>query len=145
MKHLKKIHKAPIRVSMIQGKRVRISFKRSMLCLKIALAQEKEETKEEKIKAAVAKAKQKVAQKILAKIISANDTIALDNTKLALMIALSDQQGFSAYQELTLQDMEFYLDNGLLDAYLPTNNISQYFLFGGSDVLMNDLVNMQYE
>ena len=46
MKHLKKIHKAPIRVSKIQGKRVRISFKRSMLCLKIALAQEKEETKE---------------------------------------------------------------------------------------------------
>ena len=107
--------------------------------------EEKEETKEEKIKAAVAKAKQKVAQKILAKIISANDTIALDNTKLALMIALSDQNSFKAYQELTLQDMEFYTDNGLLDTYLPTNNIGQYFLFGGSDVLMNDLVNMQYE
>ena len=107
--------------------------------------QEKSNAKKEKIKAAVAKAKQKVAQKILAKIISANDTIALDNTKLALMIALSDQQGFSAYQELTLQDMEFYLDNGLLDAYIPTNNMGQYFLFGGSDVQMNDLVNMQYE
>ena len=107
--------------------------------------EEKEETKEEKIKAAVAKAKQKVAQKILAKIINANDTIALDNTKLALMIALSDQNSFKAYQELTLQDMEFYTDNGLLDTYLPTNNIGQYFLFGGSDVLMNDLVNMQYE
>jgi len=105
----------------------------------------KEESKEEKVKAAIAKAKQKVAQKILAKIVSTNDTIALDSTKLALMIALSDQDGFSTYQQLTLQDMEFYLDDGLLDAYLPTNNISQYFLFGGSDVLMNDLVNMQYE
>lgn len=107
--------------------------------------EEKEETKEEKVKAAVAKAKQKVAQKILAKIISANDTIALDNTKLALMIALSDQQGFSAYQELTLQDLEFYTDNGLLDAYIPTNNMGQYFLFGGSDVQMNDLIDLQYQ
>ena len=107
--------------------------------------QEKSKAKKEKIKAAVAKAKQKVAQKILAKIISANDTIALDNTKLALMIALSDQQGFSAYQELTLQDMEFYLDNGLLDAYIPTNNMGQYFLFGGSDVQMNDLIDLQYQ
>lgn len=107
--------------------------------------EEKEETKEEKVKAAVAKAKQKVAQKILAKIISANDTIALDNTKLALMIALSDQEGFSAYQELTLQDLEFYTDNGLLDAYIPTNNMGQYFLFGGSDVQMNDLIDLQYQ
>ena len=86
-----------------------------------------------------------MAQKILAKIISANDTIALDNTKLALMIALSDQDGFSAYQEMTLQDLEFYTDNGLLDAYIPTNNIGQYFLFGGSDVQMNALIDLQYE
>ena len=105
----------------------------------------KEESKEEKVKTAIAKAKQKVAQKILAKIISANDTIALDSTKLALMIALSDQDGFSAYQEMQLQDIEFYIDNGLLDAYLPTNNIGQYYLFGGSDVQMDDLINLQYQ
>ncbi len=107
--------------------------------------EKKQESKKEKIKSAVAKAKQKVAQKILAKIISANDTIALDNTKLALMIALSDTKGFSAYQEMQLQDIEFYLDNGLLDAYIPTNNIGQYYMFGGSDVLMNDLVDLQYQ
>ena len=107
-------------------------------------AEEKEQSKEEKVKTAIAKAKQKVAQKILAKIISANDTIALDNTKLALMIALADQDGFTAYQEMTLQDMEFYTDSGLLDAYLPTNNIGQYFLFGGSDLQMDDLINLQY-
>ena len=46
MKHLKKIHRAPIRVSRIQGRRMRNNFRRSMLDLKIALAQEKEETKE---------------------------------------------------------------------------------------------------
>jgi hypothetical protein len=46
MKHLKKIHRAPIRVSRIQGRRMRNNFKRSMLDLKVALAQEKQETKE---------------------------------------------------------------------------------------------------
>lgn len=46
MKHLKKIHRAPIRVSKIQGRRIRNNFKRSMIDLKIALAQEKVETKE---------------------------------------------------------------------------------------------------
>lgn len=46
MKILKKIHRAPLRVSKIKVKRARIDFKRSMVCLKLALAQEKEETKE---------------------------------------------------------------------------------------------------
>jgi len=45
MRHLKKIHKAPIRVTRIQSKRMRNNFKRSMIDLKIALAQEKQETK----------------------------------------------------------------------------------------------------
>ncbi|MGB1297200.1 MAG: hypothetical protein ACPG8A_02945 [Psychrobium sp.] len=46
MKHLKKIHRAPVRVSRIQGRRMRNNFRRTMIDLKIALAQEKEETVE---------------------------------------------------------------------------------------------------
>lgn len=106
--------------------------------------EEKEESKEEKVKTAVAKAKQKVAQRILEKIINSNDTIALDSTKLSLMIALSDQDGFNQYQQMQLQDLDFYLDDGLVDRELPINSLGQYFLFGGADLQMNDLIDLQY-
>ncbi|MDN2662170.1 hypothetical protein [Psychromonas sp. 14N.309.X.WAT.B.A12] len=45
MKTLHKIHKAPIRVIRIQKLAARLKTKRAMLKLKIALAQEKQETK----------------------------------------------------------------------------------------------------
>lgn len=46
MKHLKKIHKAPLRVVKLNRQRVRLRFRWSMIKLKAALAQEKRETKE---------------------------------------------------------------------------------------------------
>ncbi|NRA83599.1 MAG: hypothetical protein HRU22_07480 [Gammaproteobacteria bacterium] len=46
MKHLKKFHKAPFRVLKLNKKRVKIRFRWSMIKLKAALAQEKQETKE---------------------------------------------------------------------------------------------------
>jgi hypothetical protein len=46
MRLIKVVHKAPIRVAKISKKRQQIRLRRSMLALKIALAQEKQETKE---------------------------------------------------------------------------------------------------
>ncbi|NRA61606.1 MAG: hypothetical protein HRU25_11975 [Psychrobium sp.] len=46
MKHLKKFHKAPMRVIRLNKTHIKIKFRRSMLALKCALAQEKAETKE---------------------------------------------------------------------------------------------------
>jgi len=46
MRLIKVVHKAPIRVARISKRRQQIRLRRSMLALKIALAQEKQETKE---------------------------------------------------------------------------------------------------
>jgi hypothetical protein len=46
MRLIKVVHKAPIRVAKISKKRQQIRLRRSMLALKVALAQEKQETKE---------------------------------------------------------------------------------------------------
>ncbi|MBE0380392.1 hypothetical protein [Pseudoalteromonas prydzensis] len=46
MRLYKVIHRAPIRVAKITTKRQQLRFKRAMVALKIALAQEKQETKE---------------------------------------------------------------------------------------------------
>ncbi len=46
MRLIKVVHKAPIRVAKISKKRQQIRLRRSMIALKVALAQEKQETKE---------------------------------------------------------------------------------------------------
>ncbi|CAM3794313.1 MULTISPECIES: hypothetical protein [Pseudoalteromonas] len=46
MRLYKVIHRAPIRVAKISKKRQQLRFKRAMVALKLALAQEKQETKE---------------------------------------------------------------------------------------------------
>ncbi|MAD89293.1 MAG: hypothetical protein CMK64_06270 [Pseudoalteromonas sp.] len=46
MRLIKVVHKAPIRVARISKRRQQIRLRRSMLALKVALAQEKQETKE---------------------------------------------------------------------------------------------------
>lgn len=46
MRLIKVVHKAPLRVAKISKKRQQIRLRRSMVALKLALAQEKQETKE---------------------------------------------------------------------------------------------------
>lgn len=46
MRLIKVVHKAPIRVAKISKRRQQIRLRRSMLALKVALAQEKQETKQ---------------------------------------------------------------------------------------------------
>ena len=104
---------------------------------------EEKETKEEKVKTSIAKAKQKVAQKILAKIVSQNDTLVLDSTKLALMVALSDTKGFNAYQQKQLDDAMFYISEDIYNIELNDNPAGNLLLYG-TDRLMDQLIDQQY-
>ena len=47
---------------------------------------------------------------------------------------------------IILQDVEgFFTNESLPDTMIPTNNMAQYFLFGGSNSLMDQLVDSQYK
>ena len=48
--------------------------------------------------------------------------------------------------ESIIEDVEgFFTNESLPDTMIPTNNMAQYFLFGGSNSLMDQLVDSQYK
>ena len=64
---------------------------------------------------------------------------------LIVMQVLGNSKSFFEGQQ-SLNDIEgFFTDNAIPDAELTTNNIAQYFLFGGSDVLMDEMIMQQWQ
>ena len=64
---------------------------------------------------------------------------------LIVMQVLGNSKSFFEGQQ-SLNDIEgFFTDNVIPDAELTTNNIAQYFLFGGSDVLMDEMIMQQWQ
>jgi len=64
---------------------------------------------------------------------------------LIVMQVLGNSKSFFEAQQ-SLNDIEgFFTDNVIPDAELTTNNIAQYFLFGGSDVLMDEMIMQQWQ
>ena len=64
---------------------------------------------------------------------------------LIVMQVLGNSKSFFEGQQ-SLNDIEgFFTDNAIPDAKLTTNNIAQYFLFGGSDVLMDEMIMQQWQ
>jgi hypothetical protein len=64
---------------------------------------------------------------------------------LIVMQVLGNSKSFFEGQQ-SLNDIEgFFTDNSIPDAELTTNNIAQYFLFGGSDVLMDEMIMQQWQ
>ena len=64
---------------------------------------------------------------------------------LIVMQVLGNSKSFFEGQQ-SLNDIEgFFTDNVIPDAELTTNNIAQYFLFGGSDVLMDKMIMQQWQ
>ena len=64
---------------------------------------------------------------------------------LIVMQVLGNSKSFFEGQQ-SLNDIEgFFTDNAIPDAELTTNNIAQYFLFGGSDVLMDKMIMQQWQ
>ena len=61
------------------------------------------------------------------------------------MQVLGNSKSFFEGQQ-QLNDIDgFFTDNVIPDAELTTNNIAQYFLFGGSDVLMDEMIMQQWQ
>jgi hypothetical protein len=64
---------------------------------------------------------------------------------LIVMQVLGNSKSFFEGQQ-SLNDIEgFFTDNAIPDAELTTNNMAQYFLFGGSDVLMDEMIMQQWQ
>jgi len=108
-----------------------------------------EETKEQpkEIKKAEVKkeAKQKAANKIVKKMGDKGKYDSQNQLKtLVVMQVLGNSKDFFSTQQ-NLPDIEgFFTDVTLPDGTLSTNNMAQYFLFGGSNSAHNELVDMQY-
>ena len=108
-----------------------------------------EETKEQpkEIKKAEVKkeTKQKAANKIVKKMGDKGKYDSQNQLKtLVVMQVLGNSKDFFSTQQ-NLPDIEgFFTDVTLPDGTLSTNNMAQYFLFGGSNSAHNELVDMQY-
>ena len=109
-----------------------------------------EETKEQpkEIKKAEVKkeAKQKAANKIVKKMGDKGKYDSQNQLKtLVVMQVLGNSKDFFSTQQ-NLPDIQgFFTDITLPDGTIPTNNMAQYFLFGGSNSAHDALVTMQYE
>jgi hypothetical protein len=109
-----------------------------------------EETKEQpkEIKKAEVKkeAKQKAANKIVKKMGDKGKYDSQNQLKtLVVMQVLGNSKDFFNTQQ-NLPDIQgFFTDTTLPDGTIPTNNMAQYFLFGGSNSAHDALVTMQYE
>jgi hypothetical protein len=106
--------------------------------------EEQEESSEDNKKESTSKdTKEKIAEAIMAKVIETADTVAINNTKLAVMASLADTKGFNEYQAKTLQDTQLYIseimydDKQLVDPYAQPYSMAQ-------DYLMEQMVNQQY-
>ena len=102
--------------------------------------EEKEEPKKEESKKEVA------AKKILKKMGDKGRYDSANQLKtLIVMQVLGDSKSFFDSQQ-QLNDIDgFFTDQFIPDAELTTNNIAQYFLFAGSDGLMNEMVMQQWQ
>ena len=109
-----------------------------------------EETKEQpkEIKKAEVKkeAKQKAANKIVKKMGDKGKYDSQNQLKtLVVMQVLGNSKDFFSTQQ-NLPDIQGFFTNTILpDGTIPTNNMAQYFLFGGSNSAHDALVTMQYE
>jgi hypothetical protein len=101
---------------------------------------DKDEVKKEESKKEVA------AKKILKKMGDKGRYDSANQLKtLIVMQVLGNSKSFFEGQQ-SLNDIQgFFTDNVIPDAELTTNNIAQYFLFGGSDVLMDEMIMQQWQ
>lgn len=106
--------------------------------------EESEESSDDTKKESTSKStKEKVAEVIMAKVMETADTVAINNTKLAVMASLADTEGFNEYQTKALQDAELYIseimygNEQLVDPYAQPYSMAQ-------DYIMEQMVNQQY-
>jgi outer membrane biosynthesis protein TonB len=107
--------------------------------------EEPEDKDQDEIKKEEAK-KEVAAKKILKKMGDKGRYDSANQLKtLIVMQVLGNSKSFFDSQQ-SLNDIEgFFTDNVIPDAELTTNNIAQYFLFAGSDGLMDEMIMQQWQ
>ena len=107
--------------------------------------EETEDKNENEVKKPESK-KEVAAKKILKKMGDKGRYDSSNQLKtLVVMQVLGNSKSFFESQQ-SLNDIDgFFTDQFIPDAELTTNNIAQYFLFAGSDGLMNEMIMQQWQ
>jgi hypothetical protein len=107
--------------------------------------EDKGETEEKPVKKPESK-KEKAAKKIVKKM---GDKGRYDSTNqlktLIVMQVLGDTKSFFESQKQLEDRLDFFTDYMIPDAQIQNNNIAQWYLFGGSDGMMNDMIELQWQ
>jgi len=107
--------------------------------------EKKEEPKEQPKKQNESK-KEKAAKKIVEKM---GDKGRYDSTNqlktLIVMQVLGDSKTFFDSQKQLEDRLDFFTDYMLPDTQLENNNTAQWFLFGGSNVMMDEMIMQQWQ
>ena len=64
---------------------------------------------------------------------------------LIVMQVLGDTKSFFESQKQLEDRLDFFTDYMIPDAQIENNNIAQWYLFGGSDGMMNDMIELQWQ
>ena len=107
---------------------------------------DKEEEQEEPQQEKKVSSKEKAAKKILKKIDDKKKYDSVAQTKtLIVMQVLGNSKSFFDNQQQLNDTIGFFTDKTLPDTIINDNNLASYFLFVGSNGLMNEIIESQYE
>ena len=116
-----------------------------MPCLGWEEPEDKGETEEKPVKKPESK-KEKAAKKIVKKMGDKGRYDSQNQLKtLIVMQVLGNTKTFFDSQKQLNDRAGFFTDDFLPDAVISDNNIASYFLFAGSDGLMNKMVMQQWQ
>ena len=107
---------------------------------------DKEEEQEEPQQEKKVSSKEKAAKKILKKIDDKKKYDSVSQTKtLIVMQVLGNSKSFFEDQQQLNDTLGFFTDNSLPDTIINDNDLASYFLFVGSDGLMNEIIESQWQ
>ena len=107
--------------------------------------EDKGEAEEKPVKKPESK-KEKAAKKIVKKM---GDKGRYDSTNqlktLIVMQVFGDTKTFFESQKQLEDRLDIFTDYMIPDSDIQNNNIAQWYLFGGSDGMMNDMIELQWQ
>ena len=107
--------------------------------------EDKSEAEEKPVKKPESK-KEKAAKKIVKKMGDKGRYDSSNQLKtLIVMQVLGDTKTFFESQKQLEDRLDFFTDYMMPDAEIQNNNTAQWYLFGGSDGMMNDMIDLQWQ
>ena len=108
-------------------------------------SKDKSEAEEKPVKKPESK-KEKAAKKIVKKMGDKGRYDSSNQLKtLIVMQVLGDTKTFFESQKQLEDRLDFFTDYMMPDAEIQNNNTAQWYLFGGSDGMMNDMIDLQWQ